>query len=209
MTVHTWIAFSVAAGIVLVIPGPTIISVVSHSLAHGRRAVIPLVIGVTLGDFTAMSLSLLGVGAIMATSATLFSTLKVVGALYLIYLGVKLWRSDPKVEESNSTVKPSVSNGSLVRSLFLTTTLNPKSLAFFTAFLPQFVNPSEQILPQLLVLGGTFLFFAAVNASIYALFAGHMRERIQSPRARRLLNRCGGTALIGAGFLTAAMRRAS
>lgn len=209
MTFHTWIAFSIAAVIVLVIPGPTIISVVSHSLAHGRRAVIPLVVGVTLGDFTAMSLSLLGVGAILAASATLFSTLKLVGALYLIYLGIKLWRSAPEVKESSSTIKPSVSNGSLIRSLFLTTTLNPKGLAFFTAFLPQFVTPSEEILPQLLVLGGTFLFFAAINASIYALFAGSMRGRIRNPRARRLLNRCGGTALIGAGLLTATMRKAS
>ena len=73
MTFETWIAFSIAAAIVLVIPGPTIIAVVSHSLAHGRRAIVPLVIGVTLGDFTAMTLSLAGFGAGMAASATLFS----------------------------------------------------------------------------------------------------------------------------------------
>ena len=208
MTFQTWIAFSLAAGIVLVIPGPTIITVISHSLAHGRRAVFPLVIGVTLGDFTAMTCSLLGLGAILAFSATLFFALKLLGAFYLIYLGVKLWRSEPKMQEF-SLAPEGVSSRSLLTNLFVVTALNPKSIAFFIAFLPQFVTPSRQTIPQLLVLGGTFLFLAALNATLYALFAGHLRERMQSAKARRWLNRCGGTALIGAGFLTATMRRSS
>ena len=77
-----WIAFVIAAMIVLVIPGPTILLVISQSISHGRRAVVPLVTGVTLGDFTAMTLSLLGLGAILAASATLFSVLKFIGAVY-------------------------------------------------------------------------------------------------------------------------------
>jgi len=208
MTFQTWIAFSVAAGIVLVIPGPTIITVISHSLAHGRRAVIALVIGVTLGDLTAMTCSLLGLGAILAVSATLFAALKLLGAFYLIYLGVKLWRTEPKVEASSLAAK-AFSSRSLLTNLFVVTALNPKSIAFFIAFLPQFVTPSGQVLPQLLVLGGTFLFLGAVNATLYALFAGHLRERIQNTKAHRWFNRCGGTALIGAGFVTATMRQPS
>jgi len=208
MTFQTWIAFSVAAGIVLVIPGPTIITVISHSLAHGRRAVIALVIGVTLGDLTAMTCSLLGLGAILAVSATLFAALKLLGAFYLIYLGVKLWRTEPKVEASSLAAK-AFSSRSLLTNLFVVTALNPKSIAFFIAFLPQFVTPSGQVLPQLLVLGGTFLFLGAVNATLYALFAGHLRERIQNTKAHRWFNRCGGTALIGAGFVTATIRQSS
>ena len=208
MTFQTWIAFSVAAGIVLVIPGPTIITVISHSLAHGRRAVIALVIGVTLGDLTAMTCSLLGLGAILAVSATLFAALKLLGAFYLIYLGVKLWRTEPKMEASSLAAK-AYSSRSLLTNLFVVTALNPKSIAFFIAFLPQFVTPSGQVLPQLLVLGGTFLFLGAVNATLYALFAGHLRERIQNTKAHRWFNRCGGTALIGAGFVTATMRQSS
>jgi threonine/homoserine/homoserine lactone efflux protein len=206
MTFQTWIAFSIAAAVVLVIPGPTIIAVVSHSLAHGRRAIVPLVIGVTLGDFTAMTLSLAGLGAVLAASATLFSLLKILGAAYLIYLGVKLWRSDPKTE-AIGTGGEAVSGKSLLRDLFVITALNPKSIAFFVAFLPQFVNPSAQALPQLLVLGGTFLSLAALNATLYALFSGHFRERARSSRTLRWFNRCGGTALIGASIITAAMRR--
>ncbi|MDY0039217.1 MAG: LysE family translocator [Desulforhabdus sp.] len=208
MTFQTWLAFSIAAGIVLVIPGPTIIAVISHSLAQGRRAVIPLVIGVTLGDFTAMSLSLLGLGAVLAASASLFAALKLFGALYLIYLGIRLWRSQPHAAAPNLTAE-AVSGKSLLTSLFFITTLNPKSIAFFIAFLPQFVNPSAKPLPQFLILGGTFLFLAALNATLYSLFAGQLREKMQSTHARRWLNRCAGTALIGAGFLTAAMRRSS
>ncbi len=99
MSLEMWIAFVIAAMIVLVIPGPTILLVISQSISHGRRAVVPLVTGVTLGDFTAMTLSLLGLGAILAASATLFSVLKFIGAVYLICLGIKLWRSNPGKHE--------------------------------------------------------------------------------------------------------------
>src|SRR5574337_820580 len=104
MTFQLWAAFAIAAGIVLVIPGPTILAVISQSLAHGRKAVIPLVIGVTLGDLTAMSLSLLGLGAILSASAALFSLLRLIGAFYLFYLCIKLWRSDPNAEISATPV---------------------------------------------------------------------------------------------------------
>ncbi len=206
MTFETWIAFAVAAGIVLVIPGPTIIAVVSHSLAHGRRAVVPLVVGQTLGDFTAMTLSLAGLGVLLAASAALFSVLKILGAAYLVYLGVKLWRSDPKAQVVDPTAE-SVSSRSLLTNLFVITALNPKSIAFFIAFLPQFVTPSAEAMPQLLLLGATFLSLAALNATLYALFAGHLRDRVRSAETRRWFNRCGGTALIGAGLVAAAMRR--
>jgi threonine/homoserine/homoserine lactone efflux protein len=208
MTFQTWMAFSVAAVIILVIPGPTIITVISHSLTYGRRAVIPLVIGVTLGDLTAMTISLLGLGAILAVSATLFSLLKLLGAFYLIYLGIKLWRVEPKMEASDLEAQ-AVSGKSLLTNLFVVTALNPKSIAFFVAFLPQFVTPSEQVLPQLLVLAGTFLLLAALNAALYALFAGHLRDMTRGAKVRRWFNRCGGTALIGAGLLTATVRRAA
>ncbi len=88
------------------------------------------------------------------------------------------------------------------------TALNPKSIAFFVAFLPQFVYHRSATLPQFLVMGITFLSLAALNAGLYALFAGQMYEQLQNARARRWINRTGGTALIGAGLLTAAMKRA-
>ncbi|MBE0583778.1 MAG: LysE family transporter, partial [Desulfofustis sp.] len=94
MLLSNWLAFVFAASIILIIPGPTIILVISLALSHGRRSVAPLVAGVVCGDLTAMTFSLAGLGALLAASAHLFLVFKWLGALYLIYLGVRLWRSN-------------------------------------------------------------------------------------------------------------------
>jgi len=185
MSLEIYITYVFATTLILVIPGPTIILVVSQAVTHGRNSVVPLAAGVVFGDFTAMTLSLLGLGAIMSASATLFTLFKWIGALYLIYLGINLWRANP---ESGS-----IQNG----------TKN------FVAFLPQFISPNEPVFNQLLLLGGTFLFLALVNAALYALFASQLREAIRKTSVRRWFNRCGGTALIGAGIFTAGMQRSA
>ncbi len=208
MTIETWMAFAVAAMIVLIIPGPTIIFVISQAVAHGRRAVMPLTVGVTLGDLTAMTLSLAGLGAILAASAALFSILKWLGAAYLVYLGLKLWRSTATIPDFQSTAA-GTSHPSLLKSAFVVTALNPKSIGFFVAFLPQFVNPDHAALPQLVVLGTTFLVLGTLNAALYAIFAGHLRDTLRSPRAQRWFQRCGGSALIGAGLFTATAHQTS
>ena len=208
MSIEIWATFVLAAMVLLIIPGPTIILVISQAIAHGRRAVLPLVVGVTLGDFTAMTLSLLGLGALLASSAALFSVLKWIGALYLIYLGINLWRSHP--EESEIRVSETrISGPSLFEKAFIVTALNPKSIAFFVAFLPQFINAQSETLPQFLILGATFLFLAALNAALYALFAGQLRDTMQKVKVRRWFNRGGGSALIGAGVVTATLQRSS
>lgn len=206
MTLEVYIAFVVAAGILLVLPGPTILLVISHAVTHGRKAVIPLALGVTLGDFTAMTLSLLGLGAVLAVSAVLFSILKWAGAAYLIWLGVKLWRTTAG-EHPAMAPEQEIPNGSLLRSAFVVTALNPKSIGFFVAFLPQFIQPGRPPLPQFILLGTTFLILAGLNAALYAVFAGTARETLTSPKNRTRFNRCGGTVLIGAGLLMAAMKR--
>lgn len=206
MSLEIWIAFAIAAEIILIIPGPTIILVVSQAIAHGRSSVIPLVAGVLAGDFTAMTLSLLGLGAVLAASATLFVILKWIGALYLIYLGIKLWRTAPE----NGTVPGAardVSPGALFKGAYIVTALNPKSIAFFVAFLPQFINHQDSTTPQFLIMGTTFLMLATANAALYAIFAGHLRDTMKKARVRKIFDRCGGSALIGAGVLTAAMKR--
>ena len=94
--VEIWIPFALATTLILIIPGPTIILVISQAVTHGRKSVVPLVAGVILGDFTAMTLSLLGLGALLSASAALFSAFKWIGAIYLIYLGIKLWKLNPE-----------------------------------------------------------------------------------------------------------------
>ena len=205
MTLSIWMAFFLAATLILVIPGPTIILVVSQAVAHGRKSVLPLATGVVLGDFTAMTLSLLGLGAVMSASAAMFSVFKWIGAGYLFYLGIQLWRVNPDAAMARHE-KQDAAPRALFRNSFIVTALNPKSIAFFVAFLPQFIDPHRPAFGQMAILGGTFLVLAFVNAALYALFAGQLRATIQKTRVRRWFNRCGGSALIGAGILTAGMQ---
>ncbi len=206
MNLEIWMAYIIAAEVILIIPGPTIILVVSQAITHGRRSVVPLVAGVTCGDATAMTFSLLGLGTIMSASAALFALTKWVGAVYLVYLGIKTWRKRSENEAWDSTGLEG-SSGALFKSAYIVTALNPKGIAFFVAFLPQFVDPQGAYFMQLLILGATFLVLALINAAIYAVFAGTLRDTLKRPSARRWFNRCGGSALIGAGVLTAAMQR--
>ena len=206
MSIEVFFAYLLTTSIILIIPGPTIILVVSQAVAHGKKSVIPLVMGVVFGDFTAMILSLAGLGAVMAASATLFTLFKWVGAVYLIYLGIRLWRFSP---ENGSVSKSTESSSapSLFRRSYIVTALNPKGIAFFVAFLPQFINHREPVMGQLALLGSTFLVLALINAAIYAIFASQLRTIIKRTSVRRWFNRCGGTALIGAGIFTATMQR--
>jgi len=132
MSLEIWLAFVIASTILLVIPGPTIILVISQAIVRGRAAVIPLAAGVALGDFTAMTCSLLGLGAILAASATFFSLLKWIGAVYLIYLGIKLWRTRSEADEIHIIIGNP--DRSLFKSAFVVTALNPKSIAFSSLF---------------------------------------------------------------------------
>lgn len=208
MSLEVWFAYVLATTIILIIPGPTIILVISQAVAHGRKSVLPLVAGVVFGDFTAMTLSLLGLGAIMSASAALFTLFKWIGALYLLYLGIKLWRANPQNNTLQSESED-ISSRSLFKRSYIVTALNPKGIAFFVAFLPQFINHHETIFSQLVLLGGTFLILALVNAALYAVFASQLREIIRRTRVRKIFNRLGGTALIGAGIITAGMQRST
>src|SRR5215469_16456788 len=140
MSVELWFAFAAASAVLLIIPGPTILTVISYSVAHGRRANVPLVAAVALGDSTALVLSLLGLGALLATSAFWFMVIKWIGGLYLLYLGVKLLRAGISPAEIAAPAAPR-SRWRLFGNTWLVTALNPKGIVFFVAFLPQFINP--------------------------------------------------------------------
>lgn len=207
MPFETWIAFAAASAVLLIIPGPTILLVVSYALGQGWRAALPVSIGVALGDFTAMTLSMLGVGALLATSATLFTALKWIGAAYLIWLGVKLFRAG-----GVSAAQPNRDIASAWRMIghaWLVTALNPKSITFFVAFLPQFLDRQGNFWSQMLVFESTFLVLAFANALGYGLVASRARTVFASERAIRMFNRTGGAMLISAGVATIALRPAS
>jgi threonine/homoserine/homoserine lactone efflux protein len=203
MTFELWAAFVAASSVLLIIPGPTVLLVVSYALGQGWRTALPMAVGVALGDFTAMTLSLLGLGALLATSATLFTVLKWVGALYLVWLGVKLWRAGGTLE---AAPRPdAVSAAKMLGHAWLVTALNPKSLTFFVAFLPAFIDPHADFLSQMLVFETTFLVLAFANAFGYALVASKARGMVANPRAIGAINKVGGGLLVGAGVATVSL----
>ena len=204
MTFEAWIAFTAATTVLLVIPGPTILLVISYALGQGWRTAFPIAVGVALGDFTAMTLSMLGVGALLATSALVFTTLKWIGAAYLIWLGIKLFRAGGTLDARPR--EDAAPGWKMLGHAWLVTALNPKSITFFVAFLPQFLDRNADFLTQMLIFESTFLVLAFLNAFGYALVAARARALVRNERAIRIFNRAGGTLLIGAGVATVAVR---
>ncbi len=205
MSIEHWLAFVAASAVLLAIPGPTILLVISYALGHGRKAAPASVAGVALGDFTAMTASMLGLGVLLATSAMLFTALKWIGALYLIYLGIRLWRAP--VGSAEATAETRTRPGRIFMHLYAVTALNPKSIVFFVAFLPQFLDASAPLLPQIAIMETTFLVLATVNALLYAVMATAARRTIRKASVQRAVNRVGGSLLVGAGVLTLAWRK--
>lgn len=208
MSIEAWLAFAAASAIMLAIPGPTILLVVSYALGHGRKTAFATVSGVALGDFTAMTASLFGLGALLAASATLFTVLKWIGGAYLIWLGIKLWRAPivtgPLADNDNLPEEKSLK---IFLHAYIVTALNPKSIVFFVAFVPQFLNPALPFFSQMVIMEATFLVLAILNASTYALLANAARGMIRKASVQRAVNRTGGTLLIAAGAVTAGYRR--
>jgi threonine/homoserine/homoserine lactone efflux protein len=207
MPLETWAAFAAATSVLLVIPGPTILLVISYALGQGWRTAFPMAVGVALGDFTAMTLSMLGIGALLATSATIFTALKWLGAAYLVWLGIKLFRAGGTLDARPQ--EGAASSWRMLGHAWLVTALNPKSITFFVAFLPQFLDAKGDFWTQMLIFEATFIVLAFANAMGYALIASRARSVVSNPRALRAFNKAGGTLLIGAGIATVAVRSGS
>jgi threonine/homoserine/homoserine lactone efflux protein len=207
VSITHWLSFAMASAVLLVIPGPTVLLVVSYALGHGRRFALATTGGVALGDLTSMTASMLGLGALLAASATGFTALKWAGALYLAYLGIKLWRTP--VGDSQAPDTSMMHAGKVFAHAYAVTTLNPKSIVFFVAFVPQFIDMQAPLWPQMALFEATFVALAAINALGYALLAANARQAIRSGRVQRVVNRAGGAMLVGVGVLAATWRTAS
>ncbi|WP_272700995.1 LysE family translocator [Desulfovibrio sp. Fe33] len=207
MELDTYLVFLAATVAVLLIPGPTVMMVVGSALAQGRRAAVPLALGVGLGNAVAAAASLAGLGVLLAASAELFTLFKWAGAAYLVYLGVKTWLAEPNTGSGPKSAQPAKNRTHLLNACVVTAT-NPKAIVFLCAFLPQFITPSRPYLPQLLILEVTVQILTMLVALFYALLAVQARRLVANPGSMRLINRIGGTSLIGAGILTAALKRA-
>ncbi|MEO1470559.1 MAG: LysE family translocator [Pseudomonadota bacterium] len=215
MDIATLGAFAAASMVLLVIPGPTALLIVAYAITQGRRVAVATAAGVALGDLVAMSASLAGLGAMMLASATLFAAVKWIGAAYLVWMGIGLWRSarrhaalaraggrDAALAGQGETLAA----GRVFRHAFVVTALNPKSIAFFIAFVPQFIDPAAAYAPQAALLTAVFVALAAGNALFYALLADGAGTRLRRPAVRAWIERAGGTALFAMAGATATLR---
>lgn len=211
MSFEHWLAFVAASAVLLAIPGPTILLVISYALGHGRRAATSTVAGVALGDFTAMTASMVGLGTLLAASATVFTVLKWIGAAYLVYLGIRLWRTPVSSGAADETVADAQKERPLRIFLhtYIVTALNPKSIIFFVAFLPQFLDTTRPVFQQMIIFEVTFLVLATTNAALYGVFASMARKSIRKPSVQRTVNRIGGSLMIAAGALAVGWRRSA
>ena len=202
MPLENWLAYTFVTATFLLIPGPTILMVISYSLIRGRQAVFALLLGVGLGDIVAMILSFIGVGLLLQTVTIAFQFLKWIGAAYLIWLGIRMWRSASESMELSAITDNKVWYA-IMANAFVITALNPKSIVFFLAFLPQFINSEKPFITQSLILGSTFLILAIISVLFYSMLASFTGQQIQLSLIHRWTNRIGGSLLIGAGGMIA------
>jgi threonine/homoserine/homoserine lactone efflux protein len=206
MSLEPWVAFVIASTILVVLPGPTILTAISYSISHGKRVRIPLVSAVALGDAAALALSLLGLGVLLEQSAAWFQILKWVGGLYLIYLGYRLFVSAVKPQDLPEARVIS-SSWKLFANTFIITALNPKGIVFFIAFLPHFISASGDLTQQRWILAITFIVIASINVALYITFADAARRLLASEKAQRRFNFCGGSLLAAAGLWALSAKR--
>ena len=198
--------FASASIVLLAVPGPTITLVVARSLSQGRRVALPLVLGVGLGDLVAASVALAGAGALLAASATAFTAVKWIGAAYLIWLGVALWRSAPTRPAAEAAAAAPAALPAF-RDGFLVTVFNPKGILFFVAFVPRFIDPARGYAAQAAVFVGAFAVLGVLNGAAYALGADALRRVIRSARVPRWMNRVGGAVIVLSGLGALLARR--
>jgi threonine/homoserine/homoserine lactone efflux protein len=206
VALEIWSAYTLAAATIILIPGPTSLFVLSQALGHGPRTALVCLLGVALGDAVALTVSFAGLGALLAASANLFNAMKLAGAAYLFWLGWRMWRVPVQPVTVPAPTGQMTARGIL--RAFSVTVVNPKGIAFFTAFVPQFVDPARPLTPQLVVFGGTFVALAVLIPAVWITALGRVRMVMLRPTILRGLNRAGAVVLFGAGLLTATMRRA-
>jgi threonine/homoserine/homoserine lactone efflux protein len=208
MDLQLWLAFVAATVVLLMIPGPTIILVLTYAMTQGRKVAVASAAGVALGDLVAMTASLAGLGALVLASATVFTAIKWIGAVYLVWMGVGMIRAagSMKIATAEAPILPA---GRIFWNAATVTALNPKSIVFFVAFVPQFIQPNAPLLPQFSILIATFVGLAFLNALAYALLADRLRGTIRRPAVLGWMTRAGGAVLIAMGVATATLRKAA
>lgn len=204
MQISNWLVFCGVSLVVCFTPGPAVLLAVSNSVAVGMRRTVISSLGNALGVFIVSGVAMAGMGAVLAVSATAFMVLKVVGALYLVYLGVRQWRSRDNAFASTATASPGQARTRVEWRLFAqglgVALTNPKSILFFSALFPQFVTPGASIFSQYLLLTSTFTACALLSHAFYVVLVRQLKGRLASSASARLFNRVSGGLFIVLGL---------
>ena len=204
------VAFIVAAVIVVVIPGPSVLFVVSRALASGRRVAVLSVLGNAVGEYVQVVAVAFGIGAIAERSVAVFTVMKLAGGLYLIYLGIKTFRERRSMPSALEALARPTSDRRSFRQGALVGVSNPKTVVFMAAILPQFVTPAAGDVPgQILLLGFVFAVLAVILDTTWVMAAGTFRRWFaRSPRRLEIIGGTGGLAIaaLGAGLLVTGRR---
>ncbi|MBN6041258.1 LysE family translocator [Amycolatopsis sp. 195334CR] len=194
-------AFALASFLLILIPGPAVLFAVSRALAYGRRVALTTVLGGALGSFTAATAVAIGVGAIIQASAVIYTVIKLVGAAYLVYLGVQAIRRRRALREAFEAEAAPISGGRTLLQGFIVGVTNPKTVVFFAAILPQFVDPGAgQAGLQMVVLGAVFAVIALAMDSVWGVAAGAVRSWFaRSARRLDLVGGAAGLTMVGLG----------
>jgi homoserine/homoserine lactone efflux protein len=202
IALDAYFAYVLACFLVAVMPGPTVTVIVGNSLAHGARAGLLNVAGTQAGLALMMLVLIVGLASVIEAMGWLFDWLRIAGALYLAWLGWKLLRAPDALGDASSTVQP---RGGFFMQGFLVLMANPKALLWFGAFIPQFVDPKDNYVAQIVLLGVTAMAVAFVSDGAYAVLTGRAGALL-SRRRVRLVSRLSGGFLIGGGLWLALSR---
>ncbi len=202
MNWHLFSAFLLITGILVIVPGPIVTLVIATAATRGTRAALQTVIGTTLGNAVLLSCIALGLSWILKTSAEVFDYLRWAGAAYLIWLGIQAWRHAGSLADAGAPA----AHVNAWRG-FVVAITNPKTIAFFTAFLPQFIDPALPVTRQLVVMCAVTVILAGCLDAGWAMAAGLGRTFLMKPRHNRLLGRLSGLVLIGGGIWLSLQRR--
>lgn len=203
MSLELYAAYLLACLIVVLVPGPTVTLILANSIRHGTRAGLLNVLGTQVGLALMIGVVGLGLTSLMESAGHWFDWLRLAGAAYLVWLGWKMIRSSGGSGEGDAAAPP---RGGFLTQGALVALSNPKTLIFFGAFFPQFIDPARDHGLQILIMGLTAMLVAAVSDSVYTLAAGRAGRALSAKRVR-LLSRVSGGFLIGGGLWLAFSRR--
>ena len=198
MSFEIYFAYLAACVVIIIVPGPTVTLIIANSLSHGMRAGLLNVAGTQMGIALMIGLVGIGLASLIEALGWWFEVVRFLGAVYLVWLGIKLIRTSGALGEARKVPVPRV--GFFLQG-FLVAVSNPKTLVFFGAFIPQFIEPARDYWQQLLIMGATAIIVASISDSLYAVLIGGAGRRISEAKVRWLSRISGGVLISGGVWL--------